>query len=151
MVNPLDIGNRPPPYLPMGSSTTTTATLMGMSCGPASAAAAAVFLDRYARCMSEWLSTKLLMLTSTVRLLLKKTIIESPRGAAVADSLENSMPLFYPQIIFRSRHRADGEAQIRHFHITVIFNRKGQMLKQSGGTHLSQFGCFEHYILCASL
>ena len=70
MVNPLDIGNRPPPYHPMGSSTTTTATLMGMSCGPASAAA--VFLDRYARCMSEWLSTKLLMLTSTVRLLLKK-------------------------------------------------------------------------------
>jgi len=72
-VNPLDIGNRPPPYVPMGSSTTTTATLMGMSCGPASAAvaAAAVFLDRYARCMSEWLSTKLLMLTSTVRLPLK--------------------------------------------------------------------------------
>ena len=79
MVNPLDIGNRPPPYLPMGSSTTTTATLMGMSCGPASAAAA-VFLDRYARCMSEWLSTKLLMLTSTVRLLLKKPSLNLQGG-----------------------------------------------------------------------
>lgn len=62
------------------------------------------------------------------------------------------MPLFSPQIIFSSRNRADGEAQIRHFHITVIISSsKGQMLNQSGGTHLSQFGCFEHYILCQSL